>query len=799
MTVGVSSFDSDPQVRSHGSAKAASWAIFVLGTLCACGWIHAQEPAAVAPAKPDIEQLYRDQAVPFLKKYCLDCHGPAKQESDVAFHKYQSAESVAADGKTWQTVLEMLRSGAMPPDDKPQPSPEEREQFIKWTEATIYHIDCNGPPDPGRVTIRRLNRAEYNNTVRDLLGIDFRPADDFPSDDVGSGFDNIGDVLSLPPLLMEKYLSAAETIAERTIVTQAMSQTQRREGDALQGEGAAQITGDGAWGINSVGLVKGEFEIPRDGEYQIRAIAGGDQAGKEPVEMELRLDDKKVKTFAVSVSRRKMRNYEIKTRLSQGKHLLSAVFTNDFYDPKNPDPKQRDRNLHVQALEIVGPLDVKLDEFPAAHRQLILEIPGDNTPLAAAARTNLKPLLSRAFRRKVTEEEVTRFVGLVEKSVSQGDTFEQGMQVALTGVLVSPHFLFRVERDTNPDDSAAQHELADYELASRLSYFLWSSLPDNELFADATNGDLRKDQVLDAHIRRMLQDPRSDALVQNFAMQWLNLRLLDAVSPDPKVFPEFSNELKGDMKRETELFVREIIHEDQSILKFLDGDFTYVNERLAKHYGILSIFGSDFQRVTFKDGRRAGVLTQASVLTLTSNPGRTSPVKRGKWILENILGSPPPNPPPDVPNLEATQKASPQASLRQQLELHRQNAVCASCHKTMDALGFGLENFDATGRWREKDGEFPIDASAALPGGDKFTGPAELVSVLKKRQREFARCLTEKLLTYALGRGLVFYDRCAVDKIVEAVEKDNYRFSTLVVEIAHSDPFRKRRGDGGKP
>jgi hypothetical protein len=356
-----------------------------------------------------------------------------------------------------------------------------------------------------------------------------------------------------------------------------------------------------------------------------------------------------------------------------------------------------------------------------------------------------------------------------------------------------------VERDLRPDDPAAVHELADYELASRLSYFLWSSMPDDELLAAAASGKLHEEATLQQQVRRMLADPKAEALVHNFVMQWLNLRLLDGVTPDPKVFGDFSDDLKRDMRRETELFCQAIIREDRSVLDFLDGDFTFVNDRLARHYGIADVSGSEFRRVSLGGTSRAGVLTQASILTLTSNPGRTSPVKRGKWILENVLGTPPPDPPPDVPDLEATQKASPNASLRQQLEIHRQNAVCASCHKTMDALGFGFENFDAIGRWRDKDGQLAIDTSGILPGGAKFSGALELAQVLKRRKREFGRCLAEKMLVFALGRPLAPYDKCAIDGIVDKLEQGQYRFSALVVEIAKSDPFRKRRGEGDKP
>jgi hypothetical protein len=347
--------------------------------------------------------------------------------------------------------------------------------------------------------------------------------------------------------------------------------------------------------------------------------------------------------------------------------------------------------------------------------------------------------------------------------------------------------------------SAAFDTIGDYELASRLSYFLWSSMPDDELFNLAGQNTLHDDAVLPQQIRRMLFDPKSEALVQNFMTQWLNLRLLDGATPDPAVYPQFDTSLKTAMRRETELFAAAIIREDKSVLEFLSGRFTFVNERLANHYGIEGVRGDEFRRVNFMDNRRTGVLTHASILTLTSNPGRTSPVKRGKWMLENILGSPPPDPPPDAPDLEATQKSQPNLSLRKQLEIHRQNAVCASCHKVMDQLGFGLENFDAIGRWREKDGSFEINASGELPGGAKFDGPLGLAKVLDKRRGEFVRCLAEKMLTFALGRELAVQDRCAVDKIVDDVEAQDFRFSALVNAIAKSDPFRKRRGEGAQP
>jgi hypothetical protein len=788
--------------RYSFTIRAATPLVVALFAAAAFAQSPPDKPDAIA--RFDAAAAYTQKIVPFLKTHCFDCHGPETQEAEIGFHDYQDLAKVMADVKTWTRVLQMIETGVMPPDDVPQPKPADRKQIARDLEKILFNVDCDGPIDPGRVTIRRLNRAEYNNTVRDLLGVTFRPADDFPSDDVGSGFDNIGDVLTLPPLLMEKYLAAAERIAEQSIVADAKAfiRSQRQDRRQLKGEGEVSYDNDRRrWTIASDGSVRAEFNLPRDGEYVLRVEARATLAGDEPAQMELRLGETKVKVFDVNAVR--MRGtYEIKSRVSAGTHQVSAHFLNDFYDPDAEDRDRRDRNLIIEAFEVDGPIDIRLEDYPETHRKLLAVLPDDKTTVFEAARRNLAPLVSRAFRRPVAEDEVAAYARLVEAATKEGDSFEQAMQVAVTAVLVSPQFLFRVEKDPEGSLHApreAIRELDDYELATRLSYFLWSSMPDDELFAAAAAGKLKDPAARQQQIRRMLADPKSEALVQNFALQWLNLRLLDGVTPDPAKFPDFNAVLKADMRRETELFVQAIIREDRSLLDFLDGRFTFVNERLARHYGLEDIRGEEFQRVEFKDERRAGVLTQASILTLTSNPARTSPVKRGKWILENLLGSPPPDPPPDVPELEATQRAKPGLSLRQQLEIHRTSAVCASCHKTMDQLGFGLENFDPIGRWREKDGDLAIDASGELPGGDKFAGAGQLASVLKNRKDDFARCLAERMLTFALGRGLESYDRCAVDTIVEELEKKDYRFSALVVEIADSEPFRKRRGPEMQP
>jgi hypothetical protein len=423
-------------------------------------------------------------------------------------------------------------------------------------------------------------------------------------------------------------------------------------------------------------------------------------------------------------------------------------------------------------------------------------LPADATPRnrKQAVRKALTEFARRAFRRPATAEEIDRLVGLVELAEKNGDSYEKGLQLALEAVLVSPHFLFRIELDPDPNNPDAVHPINDFELATRLSYFLWSSMPDDELLGLAEKGTLRKDGSLETQVKRMLKDPKARALVENFAGQWLQLRNLNTAAPDPGVYPAFDDALRTAMVKETELFFEAVMKEDRSILDFVDANYTFVNERLARHYGIPGVKGDAFRRVELPGGQRGGVLTQASILTLTSNPTRTSPVKRGKWILENLLGTPPPPPPPDVPELKEGKEVVLTGSLRQRMEQHRAKAECAVCHDKLDPLGFGFENFDGIGGWRTRDGAFDIDPSGVLPDGKSFKGPAELRAILKGRSSEFCRCLSEKMLTYGLGRGLEYYDKCAVDEIAAKVAKGQYRFSALVLAVVESDPFLNRRG-----
>jgi Protein of unknown function (DUF1592)/Protein of unknown function (DUF1588)/Protein of unknown function (DUF1585)/Protein of unknown function (DUF1587)/Protein of unknown function (DUF1595)/Ca-dependent carbohydrate-binding module xylan-binding/Planctomycete cytochrome C len=759
------------------------------------------EPLPRNSASQD-QPAFRASVHPLLTKYCTSCHGPSKPKGGLNLTALLDEGSAQSHSKTWERILEYVEGGLMPPDERPQPSREEVARLSRWVKSSRALVDCGRTFDPGRVTIRRLNRLEYNNTIRDLVGVDFHPADDFPSDDVGYGFDNIGDVLSLPPLLMEKYLAAAETISEMAIGAKPRPQSVK----TWDAEALASVTNGSSRGEFGVVLTS-ESEItvnhafPKNGDYLIRVHASGDQAGHEPVRMAVRIDGKELKRFDVTVQPGKSQDFPVRQKLRSGQRRLSVAFLNDYYNPSDPDPKRRDRNLIVESIDIEGPPPGPGDSLPDSRRRIMIRTPKSRGEVAEAAREIIQRFTTRAYRRPVNEAELAKLLKFVDLAMQNGDGFDRGIQLAVEASLVSPQFLFRVELG-NPGPSAAGttkgsanggHLIGQFELASRLSYFLWSSMPDDELFRLAALDQLRSGDNLTRQVRRMLHDPKAQAFVESFAGQWLQLRNLKTFRPDKERFATFDEPLRGAMIRETELFFEAILRGDLSILTFLDADFTYVNERLARHYGLTGIKGDQFRRIKLKSRDRGGLLTHASILTVTSNPTRTSPVKRGKWVLEQILGTPAPPPPPDVPVLNEDQKVLTATSLRQRMEQHRATASCAACHSRLDPLGFGLENFDALGVWRDKDGTIPIDSSGTLPSGESFRGPKELKTILRAHAPEFTNCLTRKMLTYALGRGLDEYDRCAVDQIAGTLAANHYRFSTLVLGIVQSDPFQKRR------
>jgi mono/diheme cytochrome c family protein len=739
---------------------------------------------------PD-KAMFQQRVAPLLAKHCTSCHGGEKPKGGLDLLRVAGDASGPRARGTWEAVLDRIESGDMPPPDRPRPTEAEVTTIRDWIARRLSRPDCLGPADPGRVTLRRLNRAEYNNTVRDLVGIDFKPADDFPSDDVGYGFDNIGDVLSLPPILLEKYFAAAERIVEQAIVVDERPEppTRRREAEDLPARAGGTPVAKVGRALDPGGRMAAQVLLSQDGEYAVRVRAFG-RGG--PGRMALTIDDRPTLAVEVAATEQAPGVFEARAILKSGRRNFVVTHPGDESSGSSAD--SQGRSLVVDWIEARGPYPDPA-ALPESHRRILFRRPTDQADQAEVARAILERFASRAFRRPATPDEVAALVKLVALAGQNGDRFEQGIRLAVQAVLVSPHFLFRVERGRPDAPSAGPVPLTDWELASRLSYFLWSSMPDDELFELARRGTLHTPEVLDAQVGRMLKDPRSRALVENFAGQWLQLRNLKGVSPDRDRYPDFDEPLRAAMRRETELFFDSILREDRSILEFLDADYTFVNERLARHYGLSGIRGEAFRRVRLEGVRRGGLITQASVLTVTSNPTRTSPVKRGKWILEQILGTPPPPPPPDVPELKDDAKgALSGTTLRQRMEQHRANPNCASCHARLDPIGFGLENYDAIGAWRERDGDQPIDASGALPSGRAFRGSDGLKRALKERPTQFARCLTEKMLTYAIGRGLDYPDRCVVDRVVGELEKDGHRFARLVREIVKSDPFLKRTG-----
>lgn len=765
-----------------------------VGFHCLAVILAAFAPANVFAAdRAELQAEFTRKIQPLLQKYCFECHGEKAARGGVDFSRYKSPQQVLENRRLWLSLIDKVRGGEMPPEDaKATPSDSEREELAGWASAALASIDCRNERQPGQVTLRRLTRYEYRNSIRDLTGVDFQPAGEFPGDDTGYGFDNIGDVLSLPPILLEKYVAAAEQIATRAIVAVDPSQTLDRKvtADKMKPDGGRIEKAGSAMALLTNAKLAGSFEAPATGTYEIRIQAGGDQAGDEPVKMGLVIDDKEEKQFTVRNEREKPNDFVFKHKLREGKHSLGIAFLNDYYNEKAPNPKKRDRNLIVHTVRVSGPLGLTTHNVPDSHKRIISTTPDSKTSRRDASEKVLRQFADRAFRRPATDSEVRRLVDLSEQSRAAGESFEQGIQLAVQAVLISPHFLYKVELDPAGQEGQAR-SLTAYEVATRLSYFLWSSGPDSELLEQCESKALLNDRVLEKQVRRMLKDERAKALVENFVGQWLELRKLEQRTPDAATFPTYDPKLASAMRQETELFVWHVIKGDLTVADLLSTNFTYVNEPLARHYGIAGVEGKEFRLVSTTGTHRGGLVTQASFLTVTSNPNRTSPVKRGRFILDNLLGAPMPPPPPNIPELKETEL---QGTLRERMEQHRTNPICASCHNRMDPLGFALENYDAIGRWRDVDGQSRIDATGKLPTGEEFKGPEALRKLLVSRQDEFLRCLAEKLLTYALGRGLAYYDQCVVEDIVGKVKLSGYRFSALVLGIVRSEPFLKKGG-----
>jgi uncharacterized protein DUF1592/uncharacterized protein DUF1588/uncharacterized protein DUF1587/uncharacterized protein DUF1585/uncharacterized protein DUF1595 len=818
-------------------------------------------PPAAWTAENPAAAHFRKEVQPILVEYCYDCHGDGMNKGKVAFDEFKSDDDLLGKHDLWSKVLKNLRAGLMPPEKKPRPSAEEVRRLENWVKQEAFGIDAKDP-DPGRVTIRRLNRVEYRNTIRDLMGFDFKVDDELPPDDTGYGFDNIGDVLTVSPMLLEKYMQAAETIVAAAVprVTRVVREK------TISGSAFRKPDGQGSGGRNNDRFsfydettIAHAFNADQAGSYRVGLeleVAGQFDFDPGRCRVVFKVNDRELLSQEFGWHNNKKFRFDFDEKWTAGEHRMAL----ELHPLTAAEQKKNSLDLRIAAVRVQGPQE---KEHWVRPKNFELFFSKDPPEEAGARRQYAREVLSgfanKAYRRPVDDRTLDHLVAIAEGVYDQtGKGFEDGVAQAMVPVLASPRFLFRVEevepsatlakvgasRDSTPSKTSLVDE---YSLASRLSYFLWSTMPDEELFRLAGRGELRKN--LGAQVKRMMADARSQEFVENFVGQWLQVRDVEGIDinarvvlardsgqegnfqrdrrrfqelrdiPDEKLTPEqraelekmreqfrrrqnrpqieLDRDLRRALRQETEMLFAHVLRTDRSVLELINSSYTFLNERLAKHYGITNVLGNEMRRVDLpEDHPRGGVLTHGSVLIVTSNPTRTSPVKRGLFILDNLLGTPPPPPPADIPQLEESEKGfkDRQPTLREVLAIHREKPLCSSCHNRMDPLGLALENFNALGMWREKERGQPIDAAGKLITGEPFQSVHEVKRILTgERRLDFYRCLTEKLLTYALGRGLEYYDVESVDQIVERLEKQNGQFSALLMGIIESAPFQKRR------
>ena len=795
------------------------------GLMFAVVWPQAlvgQGATVAQPAAPQaVSQPTRSANRLLVDRYCVACHNSKLKTGGLALDQFDP-DNVRDAGEVWEKVIGKLRAGAMPPAGLPRPDATTTTAFVTHLEGELDRA-FESHPDPGRPAVHRLNRAEYTNVIRDLLDFEIDGRSLLPPDDSGYGFDNIADVLSVSPALFERYMLAARTISRTAIggsdVRPAIRSYNVRP-TLLQDE---RLSEDLPFG--SRGGIAVRHYFPIDGEYLFKVRLQRTHANQikglgEPNEMEVRLDRRRVSQFTIggngprdpwsSVPSPSLYEQtaddglEVRLSVKAGEHLVGVSFLpKSGFSEGVLEPRlsvgtyeyagDRDSAMGVETLAIGGPYSPAAPADSPSRRRIFVctpEGPRDELP---CARKIVDRLARRAYRRPPTDADLRGLLKVYETGRESGG-FEHGIELALRQILVDPEFLFRIERDPAGIAAGSPYALTDLELASRLSFFLWSSIPDGELLDVAIAGKLKEPQTLRLQVLRLLADDRSKALVQNFAGQWLYLRNMRSATPDPDAFPDFDENLRDALQRETELLFESQLRDDRSVLDLLTANYTFLNERLARHYGVPGIYGPHFRRVTLEDEARFGLLGHGSILTVTSYANRTSPTVRGKWVLENLLGAPPPPPPANVPSLEESTADGKPRSVRERLEQHRKNPVCASCHAQMDPLGFSLENFNGIGQWRTVgEGNTPLDTSSALPDGSRVQGAVGLRNLLLKKRDLFAAAVTEKLLTYALGRGLEHYDRPAVRKILSQAASTDDRWSSLIVGIVNSVPFQMRR------
>jgi len=735
-------------------------------------------------------------------QYCIACHSKAAKTGGVVLEGFDWSQ-MGANAATLEKVLRKVETGEMPPAGIPHPKPEAAAAFVKTIEDALDKYAA-AHPEPGRPAPHRLNRSEYSNAIRDVLALDTHAGMTLPVDDSGYGFDNIGAVLSMSPALLERYISAGKTNA-RLAVGDLHLKPADEEFSARKGLRNERVSDD--LPFDSRGGMSVSYYFPLDAEYRIRVKMAGGDATSNNTPYDLRIPVKAgLRTIGVAFLREGSKA-EV-TTAPGGRRGGAAAPPLPGAGRGNSLPAQMDLRLdgaklkhfevpggpigmpQVDKVIISGPYNpTGRGDTPSREKIFVCKpAAGDEDP---CAHTILSTVARRAFRRPVTDADLKPLMAFYHTGKAEGD-FDHGIEKALRALLVSPDFLFRIVHDEK--GATPVYHVSDIDLASRLSFFLWSSVPDDERLDLAEKGKLSDPAVLSAQVKRMLADPKSQALVDNCAGQWLYVRNLGAMRPDPMEFPEFDESLRQSFEEETSLLFQSIMREDRSILDLIDANYTYLNQRLAEHYGIPGVYGSQFRRVTLTDPNRGGLLGQGSILMVTSYPNRTSVVQRGKWVLENLLGSPPPPPPADVPDLKPKGKDGHPLSMREQMSQHRANPVCASCHVRMDPIGFALENYDGVGKWRTEDAGSPIDPSGKLPDGTQISGPASLKQIMRTTKRdEYLTTAVSKMLTYALGRGLEYYDMPAVRAIIRDAARDNYHFSALVTAVVKSTPFEMRR------
>jgi hypothetical protein len=752
-----------------------------------------------------------------ITQYCVECHNDRLKTAGLALEP-PNLIGIAEHPEIWEKVVRKLRGRMMPPPGRPRPDNNTYNAVTAFIEIGLDRAGTTNPNAGRTATFRRLNRAEYQNAIRDLLSLDLDVTPLLPKDDASYGFDNVG-VNNLSPTLLERYLAAAQKISRLAVGQQAQASGVNVVTMPVDFTQEGHIEGL-PFGTRGGALVR--YTFPLDGKYEIRVRLMRNrnenvEGLNEPHDMELTLDGVRLNVFTIVPNRNASGGYyadvavdrdlRITIPVKAGPHAIGAAFLRKTSALQETERQPYDAHFNmdrhprlqpaVYSVSIGGPFDASgAGDTPSRKRIFTCRPAAKDGPAAEerCATTILSTLARRAYRRAVTAADLRVPVQFFKDARSEGD-FDAGIEMAIRAILTSPEFLFRVERDPSNAKPNENYRISDVELASRLSFFLWSSIPDDELLNLAIQNKLHDPTVLDQQTRRMMADSRSKALVTNFAGQWLYLRNLAAATPDARLFPDFDDNVRQAMKQETELFFESIVKEDRSVMDLLGANYTYLNERLARHYGIPNVYGSNFRRVTLaSDTMRGGLLGQGSILTVTSYGNRTSPVLRGKWILENILGTPPPPPPGNVPPLEDPSPVAKAQTMRERMAQHRTNAACSGCHQLMDPIGLAVENFDAIGRWRNRgEGDTPIDAAGALPSGATFTGVAGLRKALLDRPEEFATTATEKLLTYALGRGLDYYDAPTVRAITREARGRDYRFSSLITGVINSTPFQMRR------